>query len=125
MPLWGASASGSRPRRRQPVSRRICSAGVYACALAVALTAQPQPSIVNAVRARLVQHDLAGAESLARAWQAKAGPQPQLAAAYSWLARAALGAKSLDRADALAAETRTMAEPFLKGRKLDDDPWLP
>jgi thiol-disulfide isomerase/thioredoxin len=94
-------------------------------ALVLAAAAFAQPSIVNAVRARLAQHDAAGAESLARAWQAQAGPSPQLAAAYSWLARAALEAKSYDRADAFAEEAAKMASRFLMGRKLDDDPWLP
>jgi thiol-disulfide isomerase/thioredoxin len=84
-----------------------------------------QPSIVNAVRMRLAQHDLAGAESLARAYQSQAGPQPQLAAAYSWLARAALAENNLDRADAFAEETSKMASRLIAGRKLDADPWLP
>jgi thiol-disulfide isomerase/thioredoxin len=84
-----------------------------------------QPSIVNSVRARIAQHDLAGAESLTRAFQARTGPSPQLAAAYSWLARAALEAKSYDPADIFAAEAGKMASRFLTGRKLDDDPWLP
>ena len=84
-----------------------------------------QNSIVNAVRARLAQHDLAGAESLARAYNASVGAQPQLAAAYSWLARGALDAKALDRADAFAEETSKLCAQFLGSRKIDDDPWLP
>lgn len=93
--------------------------------VAAACAAFAQPSIVNAVQAHLAQHDLAGAESLARAYQAKTGPSPQLAAAYSWLARAALEAKSYDRADSFADEAAKMAARFLMGQKLDDDPWLP
>jgi thiol-disulfide isomerase/thioredoxin len=89
------------------------------------MAAAAQGSIVNAVRTRIAQHDLAGAESLARAYQAKAGPQPALAAAYSWLARAALDAKALDRADAFAGDASKMASRFLMGQKIDDDPWLP
>jgi thiol-disulfide isomerase/thioredoxin len=94
-------------------------------AIFVACAAFAQPSIVNAVRAQLAQHDLAGAESLARTYQAKAGPSPQLAAAYSWLARTALEAKSYERADAFADEAAKMSSRFLMGQKLDDDPWLP
>ena len=90
-----------------------------------AFTAAGQGSIVNAVRLRIAQHDLGGAESLARAYQAKTGPQPALAAAYSWLARGALDAKVLDRADAFADDARKMAARFLMGQKIDDDPWLP
>jgi thiol-disulfide isomerase/thioredoxin len=97
----------------------------YCCLTLLAITAIAQPSIVNAVRTRIAQHDLAGAESLARAFQAQAGPQPQLAAAYSWLARAALADNNLDRADAFAEEASKMTARFLQGRKLDADPWLP
>src|SRR5215471_11948456 len=88
-------------------------------------TAFAQGSIVNAVRARIVQHDLAGAESLARAYQAQVGPQPQLAAAYSWLARAAMAEKKLDRADAFAEEASKMTVRFTAAQKIDSDPWLP
>jgi thiol-disulfide isomerase/thioredoxin len=91
----------------------------------LAAIAIAQPSIVNAVRARIAQHDLAGAEALARAFQAQAGPQPQLAAAYSWLARAAFADNNLDRADAFAEEASKMTARFVPGRKLDSDPWLP
>jgi thiol-disulfide isomerase/thioredoxin len=93
--------------------------------LLVIATATAQPSIVNAVRARIAQHDLAGAEALARAYQTQAGPQPQLAAAFSWLARAALADNNLDRADAFAEEASKMSVRLLGGRKLDSDAWLP
>ena len=93
--------------------------------LLAALTAGAQGSIVNAVRSRIAQNDLAGAESLARAYQTRVGPKPDLAAAISWLARAALDAKAFDRADAFADEASKMASRFLMGAKLDDDPWLP
>jgi len=108
------------------MSRNLCNAGLRACiVVALPLFAQPQTSIVSAVRARIAQHDLAGAESLARAYESKTGAQPQLAAAYSWLARAALEVKSLDRADAFASEAGNMAARLLANRKLDDDSWLP
>ena len=102
------------------MTRRIAILGLLA-----ALTAGGQGSIVNAVRQRISQNDLAGAESLARAYEARVGPKPDLAAAISWLARGALEAKSLDRADAFASEAAKMASRFLMGGKLDDDPWLP
>jgi thiol-disulfide isomerase/thioredoxin len=90
-----------------------------------AATAAAQGSIVNAVRQRIAQKDVAGAEALARAYQSQVGVKPELAAAISWLARAELEAKALDRADALADEASKMAARFLMGGKLDDDPWLP
>jgi thiol-disulfide isomerase/thioredoxin len=77
------------------------------------------------VRRSIAQHDLPGAERVARAWQARNPASPELAAALSFLARAALDARTLDRADAFAAEAGKMASRFLMGQKLDDDPWLP
>ena len=92
--------------------------------LVLLATAQPT-SLVDGVRALIGQHDLAGAERLARASQARTPQSPELAAALSWLARAALEAKKLDQADAFAAEAAKMASRLVMGRKLDDDPWLP
>ena len=90
------------------------------------LIAPAQPvSLINSVRRLIAQHDLAGAERAARAWQAIHPASPELAAALSWLARAALDAKNLDQANAFAAEAGKMASRFLIGQKLDDDPWLP
>src|SRR5262249_20579669 len=43
----------------------------------------------------------------------------------SWLGRGALAAKSYDRADAYAADTRKLALELLKQRKLDAEPHLP
>jgi thiol-disulfide isomerase/thioredoxin len=81
--------------------------------------------VVNGVRRLIAQQDLAGAERVARAWQARNPASPELAAALSWLARAALDARNLDQADAFAGEAARMASRFLIGQKLDDDPWLP
>jgi thiol-disulfide isomerase/thioredoxin len=98
---------------------------LIACALLLAQWVCAQGAIVNAVRARIAQKDLAGAEQMARGFQAKSGPRPDLAAALSWLARASLEARNLDRADAFATEASQMASRFLKSQKVDDDPWLP
>jgi thiol-disulfide isomerase/thioredoxin len=91
----------------------------------VMLAPAQRVSIVNSVRAAVAQHDLPGAERAARDWQARNPVSPELAAALSWLARAALQAGSLDRADTFATEASTMASRFLPGQKVDDDPWLP
>ncbi|MCX6628833.1 MAG: TlpA disulfide reductase family protein [Candidatus Solibacter sp.] len=97
-----------------------------ALSLALTLFATAQPvSLINGVRRLIAQHDLAGAERVARDWQAHHPASPELAAALSWLARAALQAKNLDQADAFAGEAAKMAFRFLIGQKLDDDPWLP
>lgn len=82
-------------------------------------------SVVNTVRGLIAKQDLAGAERVARTWQAGNRPSPELAAALSWLARATLEARHLDQADAFASEAGKMASRFLIGQKLDDDPWLP
>jgi thiol-disulfide isomerase/thioredoxin len=101
---------------------RILIAGVVLSLLPG--TAQ-QASLINGVRTLIVGHDTAAAERLARSYQARNGPSPELAASLSWLARAEFEAKRLDQADALAQETARMASRFLMGQKLDDDPWLP
>jgi thiol-disulfide isomerase/thioredoxin len=112
-----------------------CSVGLLAytserrwrviCLLLLATSAFPQTSIVNAVRTAIARKDVPAAEQLARAYQARSGPRPDLAAAISWIARAHVAAAQYDRADTFAGEAQKMATPFLKARKLDDDPWLP
>ena len=111
-----------RSRVRRPGRPAACAA---AAGLALCLAALAQPSIVNAVRAALAQNDLAGAERMARAFAARTGPRPDLAAALSWIARGQLAARNFDRADAFATESTQMAARFLGAQKLDDDPWLP
>ena len=104
----------------------VCPTVPVLLALTLVLFAAAQPaSVVNGVRRMIAQHDLAGAERVARAWQASNAASPELAAALSWLARAALEAKNLDQADGFADEAGRMAARFLIGQKLDDDPWLP
>ena len=121
-PLGALPFGPGRPRPAR------CNGRVFLALLALTLVpfAPAQPiSVVNGVRKLIAQHDLAGAEHVARAWQARNPASPELAAAFSWLARAALDAKNLDQADAFAAEAGKMASRFLIGQKLDDDPWLP
>src|ERR1035438_9206305 len=94
--------------------------GRLAIGLTLALTLLPfaaaQPvSIINGVRRLIAQHDLPGAEHLARDFQAHNPASPQLAAALSWLARAALDANNLEQADAFAGEAGKMASRFLLG----------
>ena len=82
-------------------------------------------SLVNDVRGLIGRHDFAGAERVARAYQAQTGATSELAAALSWLARGALDAKRFDQAESYAAETRKLALELLDTRKLDGDHWLP
>ena len=82
-------------------------------------------SIVNDVRALVAAHDFAPADHAVRAYQARQGATPELAAALSWLARGSLDARQFDRADSYATETRGLARQLLETRKLDADSWLP
>ena len=52
-------------------------------------------SLINGVRALIAGHDFPAAERMARAYQARNGSSPELAASLSWLARAAFDAKNL------------------------------
>lgn len=91
----------------------------------VCVAAASGQSIVNAVRAAVNAKDLAGAEQMARAFQSRTGPRPDVAAALSWIARGYVAAGKPDRADAFATEAMQMSNRFTAGQKLDDDPWLP
>jgi thiol-disulfide isomerase/thioredoxin len=82
-------------------------------------------SLVGDVRTLIAHNDLAAAEQKVRAAEAQTGLTPEVATAFSWLARGALEAKSYDRADAYAAETRKLCEKLMIGRKLDAEPMLP
>ena len=89
------------------------SARVAFLLVVFSLSAPAQSPIVDDVRAAIAQNNLAGAEQMARGFQARTGPRPDTAAALSWLARANLATKNLDRADAYASEAQQMASRFL------------
>ena len=82
-------------------------------------------SLVNNVRDLISAHEFSMAEQQVRAAKAQSGATPEIAVAMSWLARGALDAKTYDKADSLAAETRKMSDGLLMGRKLDADNYLP
>ncbi len=82
-------------------------------------------SLADNVKDMVAHNDLAGAERIVRGSQKQAGATPEFAAALSWLARGQLAAQQFDRADALAVETRKLADHILVTHKLDSDPWLP
>lgn len=97
------------------------SAVVLVCTLTPAVWG----SFADDVHALVAHGDLATADRAVQAARSKYGVHPEIAAALSWLARGALTAKELDRADAYAAETRKMALAALGMRRIDADPWLP
>jgi len=82
-------------------------------------------SLVNDVRGLLARHDDAAAERTVRAYQVRSPDTPELAAALSWLARAALEERKLDRAESYASESLGMSLKLLGGRNPDGDEWLP
>jgi thiol-disulfide isomerase/thioredoxin len=82
-------------------------------------------SLVNDVRALIEHHDLAAAERQVRAAESRSGVTPEVAAAFSWLARGALDAKNYNQADAYAAETRKRCDQLAGARKMDAEPLLP
>jgi thiol-disulfide isomerase/thioredoxin len=81
-------------------------------------------ALVDNVRGLIAQHNFDAAERYARAAEAH-GVTPEVAEAFSWIARGELDAKRYDKADAYAAETRKLADALLRGRHLDAEPVLP
>ncbi len=79
-------------------------------------------SLVGDVRTLIAHHDLAAADRQVRAAEARSGVTPEVAAAFSWLARGALDAKSYDQADAYATETRKRCDKLANTRKMDGEP---
>ena len=97
-------------------------------AAAVACLFVPFPvwaSFADDVHMLVARGDMATADRAVQMARSKVGANPEVAAALSWLARGALAARQLDRADAYAADTQKMALPLLGMRRLDADPWLP
>lgn len=82
-------------------------------------------SLVNDVRSLVAKHDLTAADQQIRAYQHTNGSTPELAAAYSWMARGALDSRNYAQADTYASQTRQISDALLMGRKLDAEPWLP
>lgn len=80
--------------------------------------------LVNNIRGLIAQNNLAAAEQQARAAAAH-GATPEIAEAYSWIARGELAAKRYDKAEAWAGDTRKMCDTLLRTRHLDAEPSLP
>ncbi len=77
--------------------------------------------IVGDVRAAIAKNDFSAAERLVQGRP----PAPELIEAVSWIARGALAAKDLDKAEQYAAEARRLALQMLASRQLDDEEHLP
>jgi thiol-disulfide isomerase/thioredoxin len=81
--------------------------------------------IVEDVRTDLAHRDFAAADSQLQAYRAQHGVDPAYLEAFSWTAREALAANQLDKADAAAKQTETLARQLLQKRSLDSEPHLP
>jgi len=80
-------------------------------------------ALVTQVREYLARNDMASAERTVAAVRAQ--NSPEVAAAISWLARAALERGQQAQAEKYARDARTLTLTLLKRRKLDADEWLP
>jgi thiol-disulfide isomerase/thioredoxin len=81
-------------------------------------------ALVDNVRTLIAQHNFDAAAQQARAAEAR-GATPEVAEAFSWIARGELEAKRYDQAQAYAAETRKLSDMLLRTRRLDAEPQLP
>src|SRR5207248_9295840 len=102
-----------------------CMRRSIALAFLLVSAAAGAQDVVREVRAAIGKGDLEGAYKLVRT-QVDAGEiTPELAEAFSWVARGALAAKRIDEAQTYADDTRKMVTEQLKNRKLDAEPHLP
>jgi thiol-disulfide isomerase/thioredoxin len=81
-------------------------------------------ALVDNVRGLIALHNFDAAERQARAAEAH-GATPEVAEAFSWLARGELEARRYEKADAYATETRKLSDGLLRTRHLDAEPVLP
>jgi len=81
--------------------------------------------IVDDVRSALAQKNFTAADSELQQYRAQHGVDAEYLEALSWTAREALAANQLDRAEAAAKQTETLALELLKKRSLDAEPHLP
>lgn len=81
-------------------------------------------ALVDNVRVLIAQQRFDVAAQQARAAESR-GVTPEVAEAFSWIARGELDAKRYDQAQVYAAETRKLSDALLRTRHLDAEPTLP
>ncbi|HWB97030.1 MAG TPA: TlpA disulfide reductase family protein [Bryobacteraceae bacterium] len=82
-------------------------------------------NLIADVRAAIAQRNFDHADREIASYRSRSGVTPELAVAVSWMARGALAARSYDKADQYAMETRRLVQEQLKTRALDAEPQLP
>ena len=98
--------------------RRACLVLLVAVPLAIA-------GILDDVRSSIEKNNLPAAESELRDYRAHHGIDPEYLEALSWMGRASLAQKQLDRAEQFAKETESLSRQQLAQRSLDSEPHLP
>ena len=81
--------------------------------------------VTNQVRTLLEANNFAAAEASLQSYRTQQGVTPDYLEALSWMARASLGAKRLDRAESYSRQTETLSRQLLLKRPLDAEPHLP
>lgn len=83
--------------------------------------APAKPGLIPSVRAAIAKQDFSAGEALIEQYRSTQGLTSEALEALSWLARGALGARELERADQYAADTQDQAETLLKTLSLNTD----
>lgn len=89
------------------------------------IAAAAYAGIVDDVRAAEAQDNFALGDALLARYRAQYGVTPEFLEGLSWMGRGALAARQLDKAEAYARRTETLAIQQLKKRPLDAEPHLP
>jgi len=89
------------------------------------LAAVAWANVIYDVRVAIDHNNFALGDAVIQKYRAANGVTPEMLEALSWMARGALGAKQLDKADAYAKETQRLALEQLKKRPLDAEGHLP
>ncbi len=94
-------------------------------AIVVVLSSLSFAGITDDVLQALERNNVSAAESELQSYRTKQGVTPDYLEALSWMARASLASRQLDRADAYARQTESLSRQLLAKRRLDAEPHLP
>jgi len=89
------------------------------------IAAAAHAGIVQDVRTAISQNNFTLGDTLVASYRGQYGITPEYLEALSWMGRGALAARQLDKAEAYAKETETLAVQQLTKRPLDAEPHLP
>ena len=81
--------------------------------------------ITDDVREALATNNAPAAETELQSYRSRQGVTPDYVEALSWMARASLASKQLDRAETYAKQSETLSRQLLVKRPLDAEPHLP